>query len=172
MPASPHATAHRPIAVSKKVYARPSMLKSPRASYHRHKRLHTKNADSVKTAGIACTGRRLEARIHRSGAEEGFIAIEWTPRNGKNPQHSPARDCDTRGYQLLFSSCGTGALLEVPYRTPPSGTTRQGRRANHIARRPCCLWAKAPRGCPQPVRSTRCERGGEGSNRSAKYCVS
>jgi hypothetical protein len=41
-------TAHRPIAVSKKVYARPGMLKSPTPSYHRHKLLRTKNADSVK----------------------------------------------------------------------------------------------------------------------------
>jgi hypothetical protein len=30
----------------------------------------------LKTAGDSLRGRRLEARIHRSGAEEGLLAIE------------------------------------------------------------------------------------------------
>jgi hypothetical protein len=37
------------------VYARPNMLKSPTASYHRHKRLHMKNAVSVKNGGDSVT---------------------------------------------------------------------------------------------------------------------
>jgi hypothetical protein len=56
------------------------MLKSPTASYHRHKRLHTKNADSVKNNRDSVNGRRLEARFRRGGVEEGLLIIERDAR--------------------------------------------------------------------------------------------
>src|ERR1700733_4543243 len=53
--------------------------------------------------------------------------------DAKNPQVSLHPDCGTHSYQLLFNSCVTDALLDVSHRTPPSGTTRQGRRAYRSA---------------------------------------
>src|ERR1700733_1599156 len=87
----------------------------------------------LKTAGDSLT--RPPARSAHSSLWRGRRLGGNRAGRGdaKNPQVSLARDCGTHSYQLLFNSCVTDALLDVSHRTPPSGTTRQGRRAYRSA---------------------------------------